>query len=462
MPETGRENANAAVYGTFSENARGTKPKAVSIFIIGTELTCGIIQDRHIPLLAGELTKLGYSIHRASIVPDDGSISHELEHAVSDSGVIIVTGGLGPTCDDMTRQAIADLAGVPLERNETAWNEVYARLGDRIWGANERQAYIPRGFDEIPNPKGTAPGFKGSFSVKANPTDGSKTDVSEPSVSHEVLVVAMPGPPSEMQYMFYNHVRPFFARISGCEDLRRDEFSVYMVPEAKLEDLCEACAVDGVSWGTRFQPFKISLYVDGGCEESRKEFEAKLSSVMGRGLLEKGEHEAVDLLSSYLEENGLTISTAESATAGFASKLLTDRSGSSSWFWGGAATYANAAKAGILGVDASMLEDPAVGPVSEQCAKQMADGMRRLSGSSIAVSITGIAGPGGAEDGKPVGTAYIGLSSSIRDTEAVRVNVSANSRDSVRRKFAVAMMLLALEYAKGGSVVDMASSWVYI
>ena len=262
--------------------------------------------------------------------------------------------------------------------------------------------------------------------------------------------------------MFYNHVRPFLARISGCEDLRRDEFSVYMVPEAKLEDLCEACAVDGVSWGTRFQPFKISLYVDGGCEESRKEFEAKLSSVMGRGLLEKGEHEAVDLLSSYLEENGLTISTAESATAGFASKLLTDRSGSSSWFWGGAATYANAAKAGILGVDASMLEDPAVGPVSEQCAKQMADGMRRLSGSSIAVSITGIAGPGGAEDGKPVGTAYIGLSSSIRDTEAVRVNVSANSRDSVRRKFAVAMMLLALEYAKGGSVVDMASSWVYI
>ena len=168
---------------------------------------------------------------------------------------------------------------------------------------------------------------------------------------------------------------------------------------------------------------------------------------LGRGLLEKGEHEAVDLLSSYLEENGLTISTAESATAGFASKLLTDRSGSSSWFWGGAATYANAAKAGILGVDASMLEDPAVGPVSEQCAKQMADGMRRLSGSSIAVSITGIAGPGGAEDGKPVGTAYIGLSS---------------SRDSVRRKFAVAMMLLALEYAKGGSVVDMASSWVYI
>lgn len=453
MGEIVSETAHETMHKAVSE----ANPKAVSIFIIGTELTCGIIQDRHIPLLAGELTKLGFCIRRASIVPDDGSISLELEHAVLDSGVIIVTGGLGPTCDDMTRQAIADLAGVPLERNETAWNEVYARLGDRIWGANERQAYIPRGFDEIPNPKGTAPGFKGSFSIK--------TDVTEPSNSndaHDVLVIAMPGPPVEMQYMFYNHVRPFLARILGCRDLGRDEFSVYMVPEAKLEDLCEACAVDGVSWGTRFQQFKISLYVDGGCETSRREFEEKLSSVIGHGLLEKGEHEAVDLLSSYLEEKGLTISTAESATAGLASKLITDRAGSSAWFWGGAATYANEAKARILGVDAPMLEDPSIGPVSEQCAKQMASGARRLSGTDIAVSITGIAGPGGAEEGKPVGTAYIGLSSSFRDTEAVRVNVSANSRDSVRRKFAVAMMILALEYAKGGSVVDMASSWVYI
>jgi len=329
------------------ETARATSPstqKAVSIFIIGTELTCGIIQDKHIPLLAGELTKLGYSIRRASIVPDDGTISHELEHAAADSDVIIVTGGLGPTCDDMTRQAIANLAGVPLERNETAWNEVYARLGQRIWGANERQAYIPRGFDEIPNPKGTAPGFKGSFSAI-------KTDVSEPAKPHnvhDVLVIAMPGPPGEMQHMFYNHIRPFLARISGCGDLGRDEFSVYMVPEAKLEELCEACAVEGVSWGTRFQPFKISLYVDGSCVESRKAFEKKLSAVIGCGLLERGEHEAVDLLSSYLEANALTISTAESATAGFASKMLTDRAGSSAWFWGGAATYANEAKAKVL------------------------------------------------------------------------------------------------------------------
>jgi len=451
--------------------------KDVSIYIIGTELTCGIIQDKHIPLLAGELTKLGYNIRRASIVPDDGSIARDLEDAVIDSDIIIVTGGLGPTCDDMTRQAIANLAGVPLERNEVAWNEVYSRLGERIWGANEKQAYIPQGFEEIPNPKGTAPGFMGCFTAKCfkakldfqttklNQTtkQDSQNLVKQHFVKqHEVLVIAMPGPPVEMQFMFYNYVRPFLAKEEVHKGLERDEFSVFMVPEAKLEEICESCAVDGVTWGTRFQPYKISLYIDGSCSNAKKEFEAKLSKVLGKGLLVKGEHEAVDLLTQYLEENNLTISTAESCTTGLASKVLTDKAGSSAWFWGGVATYANEAKVKILGVDSNILENKEIGPVSEQCALQMADGVRRVSTSNIAVSITGIAGPGGAEDGKPVGTAYIGLSSSFRESVAVRVNISSTSREGARRKFCIAMMVLALEYAKGGSVVDMVSSWVYI
>ena len=396
---------------TTSKATNEAETKTVSIFVIGTELTSGVIQDRHIPLLAGELTKLGFCIRRASIVPDDGSISRELGHAVLDSGVIIVTGGLGPTCDDMTRQAIADLAGVPLERNETAWNEVYARLGDRIWGANERQAYIPRGFDEIPNPKGTAPGFKGSFPVRAYSPNDSKTDVSEPPIQkdvHDVLVIAMPGPPVEMQYMFYNHVRPFLARISGCKDLGRDEFSVYMVPEAKLEDLCEACAVGGVSWGTRFQQFKISLYVDGDCESSRREFEEKLSSVIGRGLFEKGEHEAVDLLSSYLEGKALTISTAESCTGGLIAKTITDYSGVSEIFSEGYVTYSNNAKMKNLGVLEKTLSS--YGAVSEETAREMADGVRERSGADIGVSVTGIAGPGGGTKEKPVGLVYAAVS----------------------------------------------------
>ena len=423
----------------------------VSLFVIGTELTCGIIQDKHIPLLSSELTHLGYSVKRAVIVPDDGTIEAGLEEAVKDSEVILVTGGLGPTSDDLTRQIIADLAQVPLEKNPVAWDEVYGRLGERIWGANERQAYIPKGFEEIPNPKGTAPGFRGFFKCAAQ--DGS---------DREVLLVAMPGPPVEMQFMFFHQVEPFLAKLAGHENLQRDEFSVYLIPEAKLEDVCEKCAIEGVQWGTRFQQFKISLYVSGASEEKRQAFEARLSQALGKGLMVPGELEAVDSLTGYLNENNLTISTAESCTSGLIAKTLTDKAGSSKWFWGGACTYACEAKTAMLGVSTELLADPKLGPVTPQCASQMAEGMRKLSNTSLAVSITGIAGPDGAQEGKPVGTAYLGFASSFRATEVVRVNISPNSRDAARRRFCVAMMILALEYAKGFSVVDMAKSWLYI
>ncbi len=429
------------------------KFSTVSLFVIGTELTCGIIQDKHIPLLTSELTHMGYSIKRAVIVPDDGTIETELQNAVQDTDILLVTGGLGPTSDDLTRQVIANLARVPLEKNEIAWKEVYGRLGERIWGANEKQAYIPKGFDEIPNPKGTAPGFRGFF----KPETGLEVDL-----NREVLLVAMPGPPVEMQYMFFNQVKPFLAKLAGHETLPRDEFSVYLVPEAKLEDVCEQCAIDGVQWGTRFQQFKISLYVSGASQEKREAFENSLAQVLGKGLMVPGELEAVDNLTHYLEENNLTISTSESCTCGLIAKMLTDRAGSSKWYWGGACTYANEAKTAILGVSPELLANPALGPVTPQCALQMAEGTRKLCNTNISVSITGIAGPDGAEEGKPVGTAYLGFASSFRATEVVRVNISPNSRDAARRRFCTVAMLLALEYAKGGSVVDMANSWVYI
>lgn len=431
----------------------------VSLFVIGTELTCGIIQDKHVSLLSSELTHLGYSVKRAVIVPDDGTIESGLESAVVDSDVILVTGGLGPTSDDLTRQIIADLAHVPLEKNEVAWKEVYGRLGERIWGANEKQAYIPKGFEEIPNPKGTAPGFRGFF--KPGYVEGSCGAATEQE-DRQVLLVAMPGPPVEMQYMFFNQVRPFLAKLAGHENLERDEFSVYLVPEAKLEDVCEKFAIDGVQWGTRFQQYKISLYVSGACQKDRLEFEERLSKALGKGLMVPSEVEASDSLTRYLEENKLTISTSESCTCGLIAKTLTDRAGSSAWYWGGVNTYANEAKTAMLGVSAQLLADPKQGPVSPECARQMVEGTRKLAKANIAVSITGIAGPSGAEEGKPVGTAYLGFASDFRGPQVVRINITSNSRDAARRRFCTAMMILALEYAKGGSIIDMVNSWVYI
>lgn len=165
-------------------------------------------------------------------------------------------------------------------------------------------------------------------------------------------------------------------------------------------------------------------------------------------------------LTDYLLTHNLTVSCAESATCGLVAKYLTDRSGSSLWFWGGMATYSVQAKKKILGVAPSVLDDPAKGPVSAECAAMMADGIRKISGTDLALSVTGIAGPTGEEPEKPVGTVYLGFSSSFRKTETIRIFVPGAGREECREAFAACCMALALAYAQGRAIVDIARNWV--
>ena len=421
----------------------------VSLYIIGTELTRGIITDKHTPLLTAELTKLGYAVKRSVLVPDDGTIEKSLALGVKDSDVLLITGGLGPTSDDMTRKIIADLAGVELEKNQEAWDTLYARVGERIHGANEQQAMIPHGFEIIPNPKGTAPGFKGT--VKQ---DG-KT----------VLIAAMPGPPLEMQPMFYNHVQPMLSKLIGYHEKERDEYSVFLIAEAKLEELCSQVADelnlrDKIEWGTRFQALRISLYINGDDSLERKAFITRLRELTGYGLIEDGDVEAVDLLTGFLNDNKLTISCAESATCGLLAKTLTDKAGSSSWFWGGVASYSKESKIKILSVDENEIN--ANGMVTEKCALQMAQGIQKLSGSDVAVSITGIAGPTGEEEGKGLGTVCIGFAAKNKEPQTVMLKMFWHAREAARRRFMVASLILARLYLAGCNLIDIVDKWLYI
>ena len=159
-----------------------------SFIIIGTELTRGIIQDSHGSLLSKELTHMGVHVSEIVIVPDDGSIEKILEALMRSNDVVIITGGLGPTSDDMTRPVIAEAAGVGLVRNPEAWSFLLGRLGDKAYGANERQAMIPEGFSIIENRNGTAPGFYG--------------------YGNGTLLISLPGPPREMTPMLYDSVLP--------------------------------------------------------------------------------------------------------------------------------------------------------------------------------------------------------------------------------------------------------------
>ena len=422
--------------------------RTVSLFIIGTELTRGIIADKHGQLMATELTHLGYHVNRIVIVPDDGTLGDVLRQCLEECDIVILTGGLGPTSDDMTRSLVASIAKVPLVQDEPSYQDLYARIGERIHGANQRQVCFPQGFKPIVNPKGTAPGFTGFLPVWKKDQEAS------------VLCYAMPGPPVEMHEMFYHQVLPELAVLSGHEGVGRDEYSCFLTPESKLEDICALVAAEGVLWGTRVQEHRISLYLSGGDSQQRGDMADRLGKALGTGLISPGDVEAVDILTRYLEEQGLSISCAESCTSGLVAKLLTDRAGSSTWFWGGAATYANQAKTALLGVKEAVLSSE--GAVSSACVAQMAEGMLRVSGTDCALAISGVAGPDGGTQEKPVGLVWFGFAGKNRGTTTVSLQLSSYGRASIRRKAAIASLLLAFFYLNGCDLLDMIRSWQYI
>lgn len=417
---------------------------SASLFIIGTELTRGVISDKHCQVLSSQLTQLGYRVDRMVLVPDDGTIESVLRDCIDNCDVVLLTGGLGPTSDDLTRSIVASLAKVPLVKDEPTFQALYERIGERIWGANEQQVYIPEGFEAIPNPNGTAAGFKGFI----------------PDGERQIACVAMPGPPREMDPMFFDQVLPWLAQLIGHDDFSRTEYSTFLLPEAKLDELCRSVASDGIQWGTRFQDLKISLYLVGGTEDQRSSMVGRLRSLVGPSLVVDGDVMPSSMLTDTLKAMGKTISTAESCTSGYISKLLTDESGSSAWFWGGAATYANEAKKALLGVKQETLDES--GAVSEQCVREMAEGMLLRSGSDISVSVSGIAGPSGGTEDKPVGTVWFAFAGKGRNTEAVKVRFTSWGRVSVRRKASVVALILATLYLKGDCLLDTVEKWQYI
>ncbi|MCR5761442.1 MAG: nicotinamide-nucleotide amidohydrolase family protein [Sphaerochaetaceae bacterium] len=415
-----------------------------SVFVIGTELTRGIICDKHVPYLCSSLSRMGYSVIRAVLVPDDGSIEAALKEAVSDSSVLLVTGGLGPTSDDMTRQFISDICSVPLVKDSQAREALSKRLGNRLNGSNEQQAYIPKGFKVLPNPNGTAAGFEGF----------AKTE------NGKVYIAAMPGPPKEMHPMYENYVEKSLSSLIGYEGQWRDEYSVFLIPEARLEEMCQKCAREGVKWGTRFQDYRISLYIEGGSASDRKAFISDLKALAGPYLIADGDIQALDLFVEAVKRDGLTVTCAESATGGLCAKLLTDINGASQWFWGSEVTYTDSAKTSLLGVSSDTLA--VHNAVSAETALEMAEGSLSRSSGSFAFSVTGLAGPTGELEGKPLGTVYFGFAAKGRESQSVRLNLYSNGRDGSRRRFAAAAFLLSRMYLDGVCLVDKAKQWLYI
>lgn len=407
-----------------------------SLIIIGTELTRGVIQDKHGILVSRELTNIGVHMSQIVALPDDGSVEPVLEALMKKNDIIIITGGLGPTSDDMTRNIIAEAAGVPLLKDEECWKRLVARIGiERATGANEKQVLIPEGFSVILNDNGTAPGFYG--------------------YGRDTLLIALPGPPREMAPMFHETVLPLVRRVLNLPEEARDEYSSFLTAEAKLEDLCREADPE-LDWGTRFQDYRISLYVSGKDKAARDLAISKIREKVGIRRLVEGDSTALSMAVDALLAKSATVSCAESCSGGIAASLLTALPGSSRYMMGSVTSYSTDVKKKVLGVPDEVIGK--YGVISGECAEKMADGVLALLGSDYAFSITGVAGPDLQED-KEVGTVCFGFAGKGRKNENAEIHLKSWGRDSVRKRSTVAALLLLSAYIDGEDVKSVAESW---
>lgn len=370
------------------------------VICVGTELLLGDILNTNAQFLARELAELGIPHYYQTVVGDNPArLEQVLAIACDRSQILIFTGGLGPTPDDLTTETIAYFFGVPLvERPEIVADiaEKYARRGREMTPSNRKQALIPQGAEILPNPAGTAPGIV--WQPRSNLT-----------------ILTFPGVPSEMHRMWRETAVPFLKSLGWGQDIIYSRMLKFWgIPEsalaekvAPLLDLPNPTVAPYASKGE----VKLRVSAKAGSAELAQEaiapVEAQIRQIAGMDYYGADEDTLASVVGQLLENAGETLSVAESCTGGGLGSMLTSVPGSSTYFLGGIISYDNQVKVNLLGVNPEDLARQ--GAVSETVAKQMAAGVRSRLQTSWGLSITGIAGPGGGTETKPVGLVYIGL-----------------------------------------------------
>ena len=373
-----------------------------AILAIGDEILSGQTTDTNSGWLAEQVRALGVEVVGFLTAPDDeGAIVRAFERALDDADVVISTGGLGPTADDLTTGCVARVAGRELVLDAASLREIeerFRRMGREMTPNNRRQAMLPAGCEVIPNPWGTAP--------------GSITPVERGGGTRHVLV--LPGVPSEMRRMAEATVLPWLAaRRPGVRFASRT-FSTFGLGESQLDELLAGVVAPveaRLAFRAAFPKVQARVTVSGApnddLEARLDALEARVRERLGTHLYAVGDEGMEETVGQLLAARGLTLAVAESCTGGLIGSRITDVPGSSEYFLLGVTSYSNEAKQQLLGVRAETLA--AHGAVSVETAEAMAVGARRLAGSDLALATTGIAGPGGGTAEKPVGTVCIAL-----------------------------------------------------
>jgi len=411
---------------------------SAEIICVGTELLLGDILNGNAQFLAQQLAQLGIPHYYQTVVGDNpGRLKQVIEIASERAQILIFTGGLGPTPDDLTCETIADFFGVPLvERPEVIEDitQKYALRGRVMTPSNRKQALIPQGSEILPNSTGTAPG------IIWQPRPG-------------LTIFTFPGVPSEMHLMWQETAVPYLKSQGwGKEIIYSRMLKFWGIAESALaEKVASYLNLPNPTVAPYASKGEVKLRVsakansEAQAEELIAPIEKQLREIAGLDYYGADDDTLATVVGQLLRTSGETLSVAESCTGGGLGQMLTEVSGSSDYFWGGVISYDNCVKVGLLGVNPEDLAK--FGAVSAIVAEQMAVGVKTRLGTTWALSITGIAGPTGGTETKPVGLVYIGLAGPNGEVESleyrfgtgrsrflVRHLSSSNALDHLRRK----------------------------
>lgn len=372
---------------------------SAEIIAVGSELLTPTKTDTNSLWLTEKLNEIGVDVKLKTIVGDDElRLEETIRDAVKRSDIVITTGGLGPTADDVTRQVSARAIGRELVYHtelEADLRERFQKWGREMPEINKRQAFVIEDAKILPNPNGSAVGMM------------VKTD--------EKFLVVLPGPPRELKPMFENHVLPEIGKLAGEIVFRKRILKVSGMGESAIDEAIAPIYSEykNVQTSVLFNKSEVEVHLTAQAENEEKaneinsELAEKIVEKLGVAVFSASGEEMEQVVGKLLLENKKTLSVAESCTGGLVGERLTDVSGASAYFIEGVVTYANEAKIRALNVAPELIEKH--GAVSAEVAEAMAKGMRERAMTDYAISVTGIAGPSGGTEEKPVGTVFVGF-----------------------------------------------------
>jgi nicotinamide-nucleotide amidase len=366
----------------------------------GTELLLGDVLNTHLRFIAEEVFPLGLRIERQTAVPDGEAIREAISEWLGVADIIFVTGGLGPTTDDITREITADLLGLKLHHDPAILRKIEeraARRGFRLTDRVARQAEVPEGATVLSNEHGSAPGLY--------------LPAGKEKRTHIFL---LPGPPRELHPMFRSSVLRILGEIiPGAAAMERRLYRIVGMGESLVEEAvgAELLALPGLELGYCARPGEMDLRLIGNASVLKKA-DRIVTGKLGAAIFSTDKGKLEEAVVKLLTARKQTVAVAESCTGGYLAHRITNVPGASATFLGGWVTYSNEAKADMLGVDPALIAQH--GAVSEEVAKAMAEGARANAKSDFALATTGIAGPGGGSAEKPVGTVFVALAAKDR------------------------------------------------